>query len=58
MLLWISMDFFGYPCIDLLWILDPGAGEKRAASGLAAAEWIYSEEKNKWRLLTNAVPSH
>ena len=29
MLLWISiwiyLDFYGYPCIDLLWILDPGA---------------------------------
>jgi len=28
MLLWISMlislDFYGYPCIDLLWIPDPG----------------------------------
>jgi len=21
---WISLDFYGYPCIDLLWILDPG----------------------------------
>ena len=20
----ISLDFYGYPCIDLLWILDPG----------------------------------
>ena len=26
MLLWISMDFYGYPCIGLLWILDPGWG--------------------------------
>ena len=26
MLLWISLDFYGYPCIDLLWILDPGMG--------------------------------
>ena len=28
MLLWISIlisfDFYGYPCIELLWILDPG----------------------------------
>jgi len=22
--IWISLDFYGYPCIDLLWILDPG----------------------------------
>jgi len=22
--MWISLDFYGYPCIDLLWILDPG----------------------------------
>jgi len=22
--IWISVDFYGYPCIDLLWILDPG----------------------------------
>jgi len=22
--LWISMDFNGYPCIDLLWLLEPG----------------------------------
>jgi len=21
--IWISLDFYGYPCIDLLWILDP-----------------------------------
>jgi len=31
MLLWIyisiCMDFFGYPCIDLQWILDPGLAE-------------------------------
>jgi len=20
--IWISLDFYGYPCIDLLWILD------------------------------------
>ena len=24
LLLLVSMDFYGYPCIDLLWILDPG----------------------------------
>jgi len=28
MLLWISIwksvDFYGYPCIEMLWILDPG----------------------------------
>jgi len=28
MLLWIStrisLNFYGYPCIDFLWILDPG----------------------------------
>jgi len=24
-LLWISLDFYGYPYIDLLWIFDPGA---------------------------------
>jgi len=32
MLLWISigisLDFYGYPCIDLLWILDPGVAGK------------------------------
>jgi len=22
--IWISLDFYGYPCIDLPWILDPG----------------------------------
>jgi len=22
--MWIFLDFYGYPCIDLLWILDPG----------------------------------
>jgi len=22
--IWISLDFYGYPCIDLVWILDPG----------------------------------
>ena len=22
--IWISIDLYGYPCIDLLWILDPG----------------------------------
>ena len=22
--IWISLDFYGCPCIDLLWILDPG----------------------------------
>jgi len=22
--IWISLDFYGYSCIDLLWILDPG----------------------------------
>jgi len=22
--IWISLDFYGYPCINLLWILDPG----------------------------------
>jgi len=22
--IWISLDLYGYPCIDLLWILDPG----------------------------------
>jgi len=22
--IWISLDFYGYPCIDLLWVLDPG----------------------------------
>jgi len=22
--IWIALDFYGYPCIDLLWILDPG----------------------------------
>jgi len=22
--IWISLDFYGYPCIDLQWILDPG----------------------------------
>jgi len=22
--IWISLDFYGYPCIDLLRILDPG----------------------------------
>ena len=22
--IWISLDFYGYPCIDLLWILDLG----------------------------------
>jgi len=31
MILWvsicISLDFYGYPCIDLLWILDPGNRE-------------------------------
>jgi len=21
--IWISLDFYGYPCTDLLWILDP-----------------------------------
>jgi len=33
MLLWISiwiyLDFYGYPCIDLLWILDPGLVDGR-----------------------------
>ena len=24
---WISNDFFGYPSMDLLWILDPGKGK-------------------------------
>jgi len=24
MLLWISLDFYGNPCIDLLWVLDSG----------------------------------
>jgi len=24
--IWISLDFYGYPCIDSLWILDPGLG--------------------------------
>jgi len=24
--IWISLDFYGYPCIELLWILDPGSG--------------------------------
>ena len=22
--IWIFLDFYGYPCIDLVWILDPG----------------------------------
>jgi len=22
--IWIFLDFYRYPCIDLLWILDPG----------------------------------
>jgi len=22
--IWISLDFYGYPCIELLWILDLG----------------------------------
>jgi len=22
--IWISLDFYGYPCIYLLWVLDPG----------------------------------
>jgi len=22
--IWISLDFYGYPCIDLLGIIDPG----------------------------------
>jgi len=22
MSIWISLDFYGYPCLDLLWILD------------------------------------
>jgi len=26
--IWISIDFYGYPCIDLLWILDPGMVSK------------------------------
>ena len=21
--IWISLAFYGYPCLDLLWILDP-----------------------------------
>jgi len=25
--IWISLDFCGYPCTDLLWILDPGLSE-------------------------------
>jgi len=24
MSIWISLDFYGYSCFDLLWILDPG----------------------------------
>jgi len=24
MSIWISLDLYGYPCIDLLWILDSG----------------------------------
>jgi len=24
--MWISIDFYGYPCMDLLWILDPIIG--------------------------------
>jgi len=35
MLLWISiwifLDFYGYPCIDLLWILYPGEGTPRSS---------------------------
>jgi len=26
---WISLDFYGYPCIVLLWILDPGRAATR-----------------------------
>jgi len=26
--IWISLDFYGHPCIDLLWILDAGILEK------------------------------
>ena len=22
--IWISLDFYDYPCINFLWILDPG----------------------------------
>jgi len=27
MSIWICVDFYGYPCIELLWILDPGMEE-------------------------------
>ena len=38
--LWISLDFYGYPCIDLLWILDPGTATKKSFSqGLQRNSW-------------------
>jgi len=30
--IWISLDFYGYPCIDLRWILDLGQCEVAFAS--------------------------
>jgi len=31
--IWISLPFYGYPCVDLLWILDPGL-QRLASSGV------------------------
>jgi len=32
MLLWISLDFYGYPCIELLLVLDPGIRKRSLLS--------------------------
>jgi len=38
--IWISLDFYGYPCIDLLWILDLRTSSKPfEMKGEGGAKW-------------------
>jgi len=47
--IWISLDFYGYPYIELLWILDPGAASPSPSSSVRYKE-LDKGRTQEWKI--------
>jgi len=54
---WISLDFYGYPCIDLIWILDSGGFEQISLANLVIVRTLISHDgvSNKANILIMCI---
>ena len=63
---WISIDFYGYPCMDLLWILDPNLSvawrSRRGTEEIVPLSFLHNfrlqtsaEKKASSRMATDAM---